>query len=124
MNSAPTQQATNPFGYRANSIDQVLIYLTRSVKNIPFASNEELYAAALIHKMRDQIQGLEHELKTIYRKYQAARQEGSYEQDTVRIHYCVTHGVQLNNDHLHVGFDSEPVINNDYRAAIDRLLQP
>lgn len=123
MNALPKLSSANPFGYRANSADQILVYLTRSVGNIPFASNEELYAAALIHKMRDQIQVLEHELKTVYRKYQAARGNTSYEQDTVRIKYCITHGVVLNNGYLYAGLDSELVIQDDYRAAIDRLIQ-
>lgn len=123
MNAIPSNLKTNPFGYQANSVDQLLVYLTRSVNNIPFASNAELYAAALIDKMRDQIQVLEHELKTVYRKYQAARNNNSYQQDTVRIKYCITHSVTLHGDYLEAGFEREPVIDGDYRSALDRLMR-
>ncbi|PTQ88999.1 hypothetical protein [Agitococcus lubricus] len=120
---ATPKPVINPFGYRANSLDQVLCYLTRSVHNIPFASNEELYAAALIHKMRDQIEGLEQELKTIYRKYQQAKQNHAVEQDSLRLQFCLKHGLILDNEHIHSEFDSELVVNGDYRAAIDRLMK-
>lgn len=119
---ALSTNSENPFAYRANSVDQVLLYLTRSVNNIPFASNEELYAAALIDKMRDQIQFLEYELKTVYRKYQHEKHNHLYEQDSLRLEYCIRHGIILHNQRLYCESDSEAVIDNNYRAAIDNLM--
>ena len=42
----------NPYGYGANTLEKLHRYLTRHVRNVPFASEEDLYADKVVTELR------------------------------------------------------------------------
>lgn len=111
----------NPNGYGARTLEQVLKYLTRSVNQSCYASDEEQYAAQLLRDMQSQIYALEQEVRNLAGHIEELKSE--YELDGKRLAYCVTNGVFLDKDQcLYSDLDKEEVINGNHRQALDRLM--
>lgn len=112
--------ASGLYGYGAQTPEQLLRYLTRSVNGVSFAAPEELYAARLLLDMQNQIRALEQELVALARRQVESRTDE--DADLKRIAFCVQQGVMQSGEMLYAGLDCEPVVNGDYRTALDKLM--
>ena len=116
--------SVNPYGYGANTLEQILRYLTRTAGGVCFATCEEQQAAQWLKIMQDKIKLLEDELKSIHEQYKNSHNLHEVEEDLhkKRIEYLLIHGVILSEGCLYSGLEAEPVLNDDYCLAIDRLM--
>jgi ribosomal protein L29 len=125
----------NPYGYGANTLEKLHRYLTRHVRNVPFASEEDLYADKVVTELRRQVTRLESELQKLKQQKTTTSSENKtdinvikeqyeYERmsDTQRLEYCMTHEVVMIDGCIYANLDTEKVIDGDFRAALDRLI--
>lgn len=142
LNSAISEPG-NVYGYGAANIEQLLRYLRRSVNGVCYAAEEEQYAADVICDLQRQLQqqaeqahsapavsadaALTQQLQALTTDYLnlKIKYEGllaEHRRDRQRIAFCLQEQVYASGDTLCADLDQEPVINGDYRAAIDRLM--
>ena len=114
----------SPYGYGSRTLEQTLLYLTRAVGDVCFATNEEQQAAQWLMFLQDKIKLLENELKLLYDKHKNSTGFHEVDEDLhrQRIEYCLIHGVILSDGYLYAGLEAEPVLNDDYCLAIDKLM--
>jgi hypothetical protein len=134
MTRAISHTDDNPFGYGAETDEQLQRYLTRKL-----ASPEEVFAATVIRLLHRQVQTLHQELeKSRLQSVEPAVDEVQmlkeqlhelkfrYEQDRFldlqRIQYCLLNDVLLADGFIFVRLEQEEVVDGDYRAAIDKLM--
>lgn len=123
-------EIANIHAYGAKNIQDIIKYLTRNINGICVSSQEEQHAAHLLKELSDKLQKVSnqddhHQLKSQISLLKLENQQLKQEQqlDEKRIKYCIEHGVLYANGFLHADLDQEAVINNDYRAALDTLMQ-
>lgn len=118
----------SPYGYGANNLEQLHCYLTRHVKNTCFSSVEDLYAANVILELQQRIQQLEQQLhsqqQSVPERLDSVKEFNEHERalDTKRLQYCMTHEVFMVDSCIYVNLESEAVIDGDFRAALDKLI--
>lgn len=134
MAKAISHTDDNPFGYGAQTDEQLQRYLTRRL-----ASPEEIFAATVIKLLHRQVQTLHQELERLRQQpttpaideVQALKEQlhdlqFRYEQDRFqdlqRIQYCLLNEVLLADGFIFVSLDREEVVDGDYRAALDKLM--
>lgn len=125
-------------GYGACTPAQVLQYLTRSVNGVCYAAAEEQYAAQVIRELQAEVQELRQELD----QQQAATATATSTQptdiqdllaeiaelraeqkrDSMRIAYCLQESLYSQGDFVVGNFEQEPVVNGNYRAALDKIM--
>ena len=114
----------NPYSYGAKTLEQIHRYLTRAVRGVCFATDEEQQAAQWLKEMQDKIKLLEDEVKLLYEKHKNSNNLHGIDEELYRqrIEYCLVLGVILSDGCLYAGLEAEPVLNDDYCLAIDRLM--
>ncbi|PTQ87707.1 hypothetical protein [Agitococcus lubricus] len=133
MTMAIPIENTNPYGFGANTLEQLQRYLQRTVNNICFASEEDLYAAMVIESLQQQIEALQQEISTLKQQQvnmsqvvdiQLLKAKYEYEKalDSQRLEYCMTHEVLYADGQIYANLETEEVIDGDYRAALDKIM--
>lgn len=122
--------------------ERLLRYLTRSVNNICYASEEEQYAAALIIQLQAEIAGLKDEVVTLREQNQTINTmvrtdhgdidystekeidilRAAYKRDGLRLAFCLQESLYSDGNYIVGNFEHEQVVEGDYRAAIDRIM--
>jgi hypothetical protein len=130
--SVITSILNSPYGYGANNLEQLHCYLTRHVKGVCFSSEEDLYAANVILELQQRIQQLEQQLynlqqpapETKPKELGSVKEFNEHERalDTKRLQYCMTHEVFMVDSCIYVNLESETVIDGNFRAALDKLI--
>lgn len=137
------QTLSEPSPANESDADKLIRYLKRSVNGVCYAALEEQLAAQLICSLQQQVQHLERqagkpdveannpdlvqqlqtlttEFLTLKLKYDELLLESR--RDSRRIAFCLQETVCASGDMLIADLDQEPVIDGDYRSAIDRLM--
>lgn len=112
--------ADNPYGYAADNPERLMQYLTRTVNNVCFASDEDLYAAQYIESLEQQLKQLQADMIKYKHLYEEALHQ--YELDSKRLEFCLLEGAIREDNSVHIHLEHETIINGDYRSAIDRLM--
>lgn len=127
----------NPYGYGADTPDEVLRYLTRHVKDVVLASDEDVYAAQLIEELRTQLKQqknhnagspqLQQELDTLRARISVLESENASlkmekELDEQRLKYCLENTIIYSDGCLYADLEQEEVVDGNLRQAIDHLL--
>jgi vacuolar-type H+-ATPase subunit I/STV1 len=136
MSLSLKSNASSPYGYGANNLKQLQLYLNRNVKQICFSSEEDLYASKVIVELQHQIQQLESEIQQLKQQkvientniepkiLEIIKEQSTHERtlDSQRLYYCMTNEVFMVEGNIYANLESEPVVDNDFRAALDRLV--
>lgn len=129
-------------GYGAQTIDELLRYLTRSVNGVVLAGEEEQMAAKIITMLRQEIDGLKSaqelavldskpdgvsgadEAGTGQLKQEIERLKQEYKKDGQRIAYSLQEALYSSGDYVCSadGLDHIEIKKGSYRDAIDSLM--
>lgn len=118
--STPPLIKNNPYGYNPKTIDELKAYLTRHVAKVCFASTEDLYAATVLDNLQNKLAQLEQEISRLHNHN--SKLEYERELDSRRLIFCLTHHVIMEDSQIFNDLDCEPILNHDYRAALDKLM--